>query len=235
MGPDDTSTTTVDPGAFDFDVACTSWTVDKATLACSVSGGREHADVDGIYTMPAGGGAPTRVTRSPERDVAGTTSTCDGGDAHPELSPDGKQIAFIRTHCGTIPDPVNGQVAGLFVVNADGSGERQLNQWGLVSALPDGGVSWSPDGQWIVLSTPNGDMGRIHPDGSGLVQIKLDTGAVKAVTFAPEWSPDGSWIAFSMWLSTTGETEPYFVKPDGSGLTQLTDVDGSEDLASWGP
>jgi hypothetical protein len=39
--------------------------------------------------------------------------------------------------------------------------------------------------------------------------------------FTPDWSPDGEWIAFT---DGDGAADLWIVRPDGSGLRQLTTV-----------
>jgi Tol biopolymer transport system component len=38
-----------------------------------------------------------------------------------------------------------------------------------------------------------------------------------------------------MWLEETQGTDLYVASADGSNLIRITNTDGSEDLANWGP
>jgi TolB protein len=114
-------------------------------------------------------------------------ASLDDVDADPVWSPDGKKIAFARAL---------GELTSfrLFVVNADGTGLRQL------SHTPAHNPSWSPDGRRIVF-----DDGRrlrlINADGTSLRRLL----AQDASGTDPAWSPDGRLIAYvradSIWLT----------------------------------
>jgi dipeptidyl aminopeptidase/acylaminoacyl peptidase len=116
---------------------CTSWSPDGARLACE-SGTDPASSRNGIYTVRSSdGGDLTRVTKNP----FGLFSCCPprAQDADPSYSPNGRQITFSRQN-----DKVQ---SAIFIVNTDGSGERQVTPWGLGGA----GGEWSPDGKWIVF------------------------------------------------------------------------------------
>jgi Tol biopolymer transport system component len=193
-------------------------------------------DEGGIYTMTAGGGDVRRVT--------------DGQDHSPEWSPDGTRIAFARggyaeaTDNDPSPPYAN---RNIWVASSDGSGLRQVTdgRWH-VSA------GWSPDGVRLVTDTepgvvevgvdgsgrrvllegeysdpswsPDGDV-LLVSDGPGLGLAEggqppvesFDTPAPQT----PEWSPDGEWIAFA---DGENEADVWIVRPDGTGLRQLTTV-----------
>ncbi len=81
-----------------------------------------------IYTVRPGGGALTRLTRSP------------GNDAHPAWSPDAEWIAFASNRTG-FKDETEGMSDGeIFVMRADGSDVRQLTE----NAFEDGTPAWRP-------------------------------------------------------------------------------------------
>jgi len=86
-----------------------------------------------IYTIRLDGTGLRRLTTSP------------GNDAHAVWSPDGKHILFSSARFGfkdeaALYDDVPQPYAELFVMNADGSGQRPLtdNQW------EDGTPAWAP-------------------------------------------------------------------------------------------
>ena len=94
------------------------------------------------------------------------------------------QIAFTRVF------PNAGQI-GLFVANADGSGERQLFDTGGF----DYDATWSPDGASIVYTSDregSPDLFRVKPDGSGRERLTDDPAYDDQAAF----SPDGTQLAF---------------------------------------
>jgi Tol biopolymer transport system component len=72
-------------------------------------------------------------------------------------SPDGTQIAYLVASNLGRNSPSTSE---LRVVNADGTGDRQL-------ATDAGGAVWSPDGKYIAFSRLGARMFLINPDGSG--------------------------------------------------------------------
>jgi TolB protein len=136
-----------------------------------------------FYTVNADGSNLQRIT--------------DGVD--PVWSPGGEQIAFTRWR-----DP-----RGVWVVNADGTGERRVFDWSS-ARWP----SWSPDGQEILFThqkggrenavdrcffgfcftfpaKPHWKLGIVEPaDGS----FREPGGA--QVSLSPDWSPDGERVVY---------------------------------------
>jgi Tol biopolymer transport system component len=49
----------------------------------------------------------------------------------------------------------------------------------------------------------------------------------------PTFSPDGAWIAFTS--IRDGDNEIYAIRPDGTGLTQLTTNTRPDWQPRWGP
>lgn len=196
-------------------LGCGAVSPDGSTLA--LEGFNENARrLNGIYLVRASdGGGLTRLTRNPY----------GMGDEYPRFSPDGAQIAFMRERPGVSP-----QGAGaLFVVGSEGTGLRRITPWGFTFLEQN----WSPDGRWIAFQRPYGQLYLVHPDGTGLHRIPITLPAGSGAE-NPAWSPDGSWIVFS--LAQGEEANIYRVRPDGTGLTQVTNASGVRlQSPDWGP
>jgi TolB protein len=140
---------------------------------------------------------------------------------YPAWSPDGTQIAFMHQTF----DRAGGNYE-IFVMNADGTGIRQLTD----NPADDGWPAWSADGTQIAFSSirddcafsqaedceSTGDVGEFH----SLYVMNADGTDVRRITevfgqFAV-WSPDGRYIAF-----TPAPGGIYVMRPDGSDLTLI--------------
>ena len=130
----------------------------------------------GLYTITPGGTAAK---------LPGTS----GGENHAAWSPDGSRIAFRS------PSSSNYEIS---VMNADGSGRRQLT----TTPVAEGEPTWSPDGSRIAFvnnssgtdTTSDPEIWVINADGSGLTQLTNTAQGVE--DRQPSWSPLGNQIAF---------------------------------------
>ncbi|HVF29698.1 MAG TPA: S9 family peptidase [Pyrinomonadaceae bacterium] len=103
----------------------------------------------------------------------------------PQLSPDGRTIAFT---VGTVNKADNRVVTHIYTVNPDGSNLRQVTAGNSSHSSP----RWSPDGKRLAYTT-GGDIWTMEPDGDDRRQVtRISSGAAN-----PVWSPDGKWIAFN--------------------------------------
>lgn len=155
----------------------------------------------------------------------------------PQWSSDGKRIvfgigtfnAFFNGFHGTFLKPGDRTDGGaqVAVINADGSGYRELTSGASNSAFP----SLSPDGRRVVYRT-------FDPDGSGGLRIMdLETKKITPIASGydnfPLWSPRGDLIMFSR--QQDGAYEICTIKPDGTGLRQLTHDRGNDAHMGWSP
>ena len=186
-------------------LVCGVW-APAGRLACE---GWDDSDLSrtGIYTVRASdGSAARRLTR--HRDIP-----C-------EYSPDGTELAFIRTGA----DDTRGT---LMVMHAAGGDERSLLADVVLTGIP---CDWSPDGNSI-LAASDGALQFVTLDGesSPLVGDGIDGYAMGGL-----WSPDGTHVLFSMALEGD-HFDVYTAAADGSALTRITDSDLLEESAYWLP
>jgi len=153
-----------------------------------------NGDLD-IYTMDLNGGHLKRLTH---------TLGYDGG---PFFSPDGTQIVYRAWHPPTAADSADyrGLIAQnqvrpvrmeIWVMNADGSNQRQITNLGGANFAP----YFHPDGKRIVFASNyksprsrNFDLYLINADGTGLEQI---TTSAEFDAF-PMFSPDGHQLVWA--------------------------------------
>lgn len=132
----------------------------------------KDGDLD-IYTMNVDGTDVKRLTTTP------------GYDGGPWWSPDGTKIVYRAWHYDNATDlkayqdllakrMIRPNRMELFVMNADGSDQRQITKLGGANFGP----SWTPDGQRIIFSSNhknprsrNFDLYTVKLDGTGLEQI----------------------------------------------------------------
>lgn len=119
--------------------------------------------------------------------------------------------------------------ATIYVSNADGSGERVLQQSGSLDYDP----SWSPKGDWIVFTSERrgpAELYRVHPDGSGVEQLT----DYPAYNDQAAFSPDEKRIVF---VSTraAGRANLWMLDVATRKSTRLTTGDGGDFRPSWSP
>jgi WD40 repeat protein len=207
------------------------WSADGSRLIVSTGGADQNADPTnlGLFSIRStDGGDLTPLVRVP----AGSNQ------AFWDFSPDGTRLLMSTI----VPQPGQPDSNSLFVVNADGSGQRQISPPD--SNLPvidlqffDGtSEAWAPNGSLIafcvqVLDVHKTAMYVVRPDGTGLKRIVPPSMGAISVRFAP----NGKLIAFTSEVGP--ENQIWTVHPDGSGLKQLTNgKDGSVSIVPvWSP
>jgi len=159
-----------------------------------------YADRPGGQFGPEHDGAQI-MTLDPETGDKQQLTDSAGGNMLPAWSPDGTKLAFVSTRTGA-PE--------IWVMNADGSDQRQLTLGG-GAMLP----AWSPDSSQIACSV-RGQIWVIGADGSYPRQLTT-AGHNNVAT----WSPDGKRIA--IWNGNPrGFGQIWTIGSDGGDAKQLT-------------
>ena len=183
---------------------------------------------DGIYSRRSSdGGGLLRLT--------------DAGTRHDypaKASPDGSKLLFFRPNA---PHETSDSAAqDLFVVPSRGGRSIRLTPQGITTGIVFSydSVSWSPDSRRVAVTATHGgfwnDTRRsvyiASADGSRFAPI-----GPRGDIWDAMWSPDGRWIAFTM--VTAGLRELFLMRPDGSGVRQLTSsADGLDARQpTWSP
>ncbi len=145
-----------------------AWSPDGTQI--TFTSGRDANEDRELYIMDADGGSQTRLT------------VHEGGDSAGVFSPDGTRIAY---------NEFDGDTWNIVVINADGSGRRQLTD---NPDAQDFQPDWSPDGAQILFmrrdSAATEELWIMDADGANAAQITFN--GVSSL-FA-DWSPclDGS-------------------------------------------
>lgn len=140
------------------------------------------------------------------------------GLSSPVFSPDGTQLAFIG---------MEGGLSDLYVINADGTGLRQLTDDRYAQLMP----AWSPDGHTIAYVTDEGPGTNFNDLSYGNFRIALfdaDLGRRELIphmevgrNVSPQWAPDGKSFAFVS--DRTGIANIYLYEIGGD-IYQLTNL-----------
>ena len=200
---------------------------------------------NGLYLMRSSdGGDVRRLTVAPQE--AGHLVI----DVDPQYAPDGTKVAFSRFRLAD-----HGTLSAVFVVNANGTGLRQLTPWGSASSTLD----WSPNGRTIVYETETWhfpgakgtqDIMVVNADGSGRRNLTNNpissavgscksgrdcSGLVAQFSTDPVWAPDGSRILFVHTQIVQGvfSCNLQTIAPNGSARHVVADTPECEDEPDW--
>ena len=122
--------------------------------------------------------------------------------ADAQISPDGKQVAYVVTDVLKEENRTNSDV---WLMAADGSGTpRKLTS----SPKHDRHPRWSPDGKWIAFESTRGGTSQIYllpaDGGEARALTSLSTGASQ-----PVWSADGKMIGFVSAVFAEFSSKPF--------------------------
>ena len=156
-----------------------------------------------IYAMDADGNNLIRLANHKWHDVV------------PSWSPDGSKIAFVSARDGAFNTPWH-----IFVMNADGTGRRNLT--GDTHLRDNWGPSWSPDGREIAFSSRRlfreghrRDIHVITAEGKNLQRLTEE-----GDNRMPAYSPDGAKIAYMSHLN--GDSNIHMMDTNGRNAVKLT-------------
>jgi Tol biopolymer transport system component len=175
-----------------------------------------------IGRVAATGGAPTMVAFG------------EASDGFPDLSPDGRSIAFTRT---------DRSAERIYVAPAGGGTARLLTE------SPGAVAKWSPDGTRIVFAANRGYYG-------GIFVVNADGSNVRRLTEVggwPVWWPDGAQIGFVVigrngdqeiqivpaaggsprpvpGIAFVGSNHPFDVSPDGKQIVTTNAIHVSDEI-----
>lgn len=198
-----------------------SWSPDGRWIAYASSGS--------IWSVPASGGAPRRLTRS----LPGEGDPRTSGDRAPQWSPDGRWILYETGRRGH---------DSLMVVSANGAANNLLTE----SSADESSATWSPDGSKISYTerSPQHFSGKLN-----VISIDRQNGQAKAdpttLYMAPtdrgggwslrkaQWSPDGK--ALAVVLQESGWDHVYLISASGGKPKPLTQGNFEDTTPAFSP
>jgi Tol biopolymer transport system component len=170
-----------------------------------------------IYTLPANGGEPRRVTPN-------TPSWWHG------WSPDGKTLAYTALRDGAF---------GIWTIPVEGGDETCIAGSGGHHDGPD----YTPDGEWVWFNSDQGgsmQLWRVRPDGTGRQKMTDE----RTVNWFPHPSPDGALVLYLAYPPGTEghprnlDVELRVIPADGGESRRIASLFGGQgtiNVPCWSP
>jgi TolB protein len=204
----------------------------RIAFAGAASPDRRHTQ---IYLERADGSDVRQVVHS------------DASDTNPALSPDGRRLVFTRR--------VDSQPDRIYIVDVDGSALTRVAPSNCPGVCSDAveGSPWSPDGRLLAFTRAVLQSGTTRARSVEVWLTNTDGSGAHPLTHPPagtpdrpgsqdgsaSWAPDGSRVLFTRSTPAVPPNPDQFavhsIKPDGTGLRQLTPNDIQAGHAVWSP
>ena len=115
----------------------------------------------------------------------------------PQISPDGSQVAYVRSSMDIMSDRA---LSNIWIVDVDGDNHRPV----LSGAQSYSQQRWSPSGDRLAyVAAVDGRGAQVHVRWMDTGQTAMLTN-VRQAPSSMSWSPDGTQIAFEMFVETEG-------------------------------
>jgi Tol biopolymer transport system component len=167
-------------------------------------------------------------------DVRRVTPVGPDGATDPNVSPDGRTVAYVEFENGV-------EFRQALVLRGIGGGNRrQLTPYSFDVGIK---VAWSADGQQLAFTKDaneidggplEANVAVINADGTGL-KVLTDYHGGRFSAFVGSYSPDGRWLVYRLQDNENAHYELWKMWPDGTHRQRIVDLGGLQARGSdWG-